>query len=77
MAANSGFTQLTDEKGKTLPLCSGFVTLDDGTFTTRYVILGVCEARDGNLYILGVQAGFEIWECSGGAGRSVVSITVN
>jgi hypothetical protein len=32
---------------------------------------------DGNLYILGVQAGFEIWECSGAVGRSVVSITVN
>ena len=29
--------------------------LPDGTTTTKYVILGVCEAHDGSVYMLALQ----------------------
>ena len=37
-------------RGKPLPFTSGIVKLPDGTTTTKWVILGVCEAKDGSVY---------------------------
>jgi hypothetical protein len=53
--ANPDFTEFTGKDGKPLPFHGGFVKLPGGTTTTRYVILGVCEARDGNVYILALH----------------------
>jgi sugar lactone lactonase YvrE len=52
---NPDFTTFTDKAGKTLPFHGGFLKLPGGITTTRYVILGVCEARDGNVYILALH----------------------
>ncbi len=52
---NPDFTEFTDAAGKTLPFHAGFVKRKDGRFVNRYVILGVCEARDGNVYILAMH----------------------
>jgi sugar lactone lactonase YvrE len=52
---NPDFTEFTDKSGKTLPFHGGFFKTKEGTTTTRYVILGVCEARDGNLYVLALH----------------------
>jgi hypothetical protein len=49
---NPDFTPFTGKDGKPLPYHGGFVKLPGGVTTTRHVILGVCEARDGNVYIL-------------------------
>ncbi|HEX7449396.1 MAG TPA: hypothetical protein VF306_17705 [Pirellulales bacterium] len=53
--ANPGFTEFTDAAGKPLPFHAGFVKLKDGTTTTQYVTMGVCEARDGNVYVLALH----------------------
>jgi hypothetical protein len=53
--SNPDFTLFTDKDGKTLPFHGGFVEHKDGVTTTRYVILGVCEARDGNVFILALH----------------------
>jgi len=53
--SNPDFTDFKDEKGEPLPFHGGFTKLKDGVTTTRYVILGVCEARDGNVYILALH----------------------
>ncbi len=52
---NPDFTEFTDAAGKTLPFHGGFTKLDDGRTVTRYVIMGVCEARDGSVYILALH----------------------
>ncbi len=52
---NPAYTTFNDKAGKTLPFHGGLVKLPDGTTTTRYVILGVCEARDGNVYVLALH----------------------
>ena len=52
---NPDFTQFTDKEGKKLPFHAGFVKLPDGTTTTQYVIMGVCEAKDGSVYILALH----------------------
>ena len=52
---NPDFTEFTDEKGKPLPAHGGFVKRQDGVTTTRNVILGVCETRDGYLNVLALQ----------------------
>jgi len=53
--ANPDFTELTGPDGKPLPFHAGFIKRKDGRFVNRYVILGVCEARDGNVYILAMH----------------------
>jgi sugar lactone lactonase YvrE len=53
--ANPDFTEFTASDGKPLPFHSGFVKRKDGRFVNKYVILGVCEARDGNVYILAMH----------------------
>ncbi len=52
--SNPQFTPLTDGDGKTLPYHGGFVR-KDGVMTTRYVILGVCQARDESVYVLALH----------------------
>ena len=52
---NPDFTEFTDKEGKPLPFHGGFTKMKDGTTASRYVILGVCEAKDGNVYILALH----------------------
>ncbi len=49
---NPGYTEFNDADGKQLPWHSGLRNLDDGTTTTRYVNLGVCQGSDGSVYSL-------------------------
>jgi hypothetical protein len=51
---NPNFTTLTDKQRKTLPFHGGFGKVGD-VMTTKYVILGVCEARDGDVYVLALH----------------------
>ncbi|MFO0880598.1 MAG: DUF4838 domain-containing protein [Gemmataceae bacterium] len=52
--ANPNYTEFVGKDGKPLPFHGGLIKVGDVT-TTRHVILGVCEARDGNVYILALQ----------------------
>jgi len=52
---NPDFTELNDTEGKPLPFHAGFVKQDDGAMVTKYVILGVCEAKSGAVYILALH----------------------
>jgi len=52
---NPEFTEFTGKDGKTLPFHAGFFKLKNGKTVTRYVILGVCETRDGNVNILALH----------------------
>ncbi len=49
---NPDYTDFVDKEGKTLPFHGGTIKMADGTTTSRYVILGVCEGRDGAVNIL-------------------------
>lgn len=53
--SNPDFTEFADKDGKPLPFHGGFVKRDDGVTTTRYVIMGVCEGRDGFVNILALH----------------------
>lgn len=53
--ANPNFTRFKDDKDKPLPFHGGFIKLDDGTTTPRFVIMGVCEGRDGAVNILALH----------------------
>lgn len=52
---NPNFTEFVDAQGSPLPFHAGFVKMADGTTTTKYVILGVCQAKDGSVYILALS----------------------
>jgi hypothetical protein len=52
---NQDYTELTDKAGKPLPFHAGIVKMADGTMTTKWVILGVCEGHDGSVYALALQ----------------------
>ncbi|MBM4002981.1 MAG: SMP-30/gluconolactonase/LRE family protein [Planctomycetes bacterium] len=52
---NPSFTEFTDASGKPLPFHAGFFKLENGKMTTRYVILGVCETKDGSVNILALH----------------------
>jgi sugar lactone lactonase YvrE len=52
---NPDFTEFKDKDGKVLPFHGGFVKQADGRTITRYVILGVCEGRDGSVNILALH----------------------
>jgi sugar lactone lactonase YvrE len=52
--SNPDFTEFVDRAGKPLPFHGGFTKVGDVT-TTKYVILGVCEARSGDVYILALH----------------------
>jgi hypothetical protein len=49
---NPNYTTFTDKSGKLLPFHGGLFKRRDGVTTTRYVVLGVCEGRDGSVYAL-------------------------
>jgi hypothetical protein len=53
--ANPDYTAFKDKAGKPLPFHAGVIKLADGTTTTRWVILGVCEGHDGAVYTLALQ----------------------
>jgi hypothetical protein len=52
---NPDFTELVDKAGKPLPATAGIFKTAEGVTTTRWVILGVCEAHDGAVYSLALQ----------------------
>jgi sugar lactone lactonase YvrE len=52
---NPDFTEFKDKDGKDLPFHGGFVKQSDGTMLTKYVILGVCQAKSGAVYILALH----------------------
>jgi sugar lactone lactonase YvrE len=52
--SNPDFTEFVDKGGKPLPYHDGFVKVG-GVTTTKFVILGVCEARSGDVYILALH----------------------
>jgi hypothetical protein len=49
---NPDYTEFKDASGKELPWHHGITKLADGTTTTKYVILGVCQDRSGAVNIL-------------------------
>jgi hypothetical protein len=49
--SNPNFTEFTDKTGKPLPFHAGFGKFGDVT-TTKYVTMGVCEGRSGDIYIM-------------------------
>ncbi|MCH8149325.1 MAG: hypothetical protein IH987_15300 [Planctomycetes bacterium] len=52
---NLKFAEFTGKDGKPLPFHGGFTKLKNGKMITRYVILGVCETKDGNVNILALH----------------------
>lgn len=52
--SNPNFTPFVDAAGKALPFHGGFEKFGD-VMTTKYVILGVCEARSGDVYIMALH----------------------
>src|SRR5262245_8130390 len=52
--SNPNFTEFVDKDRKPLPFHGGFGKFGDVT-TTKYVILGVCEARNGDVYIMALH----------------------
>jgi len=52
--SNPNFTEFVDKDGKPLPFHGGFGKFGDVT-TTKYVILGVCEAKSGDVYIMALH----------------------
>ncbi|MFN0053018.1 MAG: hypothetical protein ACKV0T_12600 [Planctomycetales bacterium] len=52
--SNPNFTEFVDASGKPLPFHAGFEKFGDVT-TTKYVIMGVCETRAGDVYILALH----------------------
>jgi outer membrane protein assembly factor BamB len=53
--SNPDYTAFTGKDGKPLPFHGGLIKLPDGVTTTRYVILGVCQGRDGRVYVLALH----------------------
>jgi sugar lactone lactonase YvrE len=51
---NPNFTEFTRD-GKLLPFHGGFFKTKDGKMTTKYVVLGVCQARSGDVYTLALH----------------------
>jgi hypothetical protein len=49
---NPHYTRLTADAGKPLPFHGGLVRRRDGVWMSRYVVLGVCEGRDGSVHAL-------------------------
>lgn len=48
---NPDYTELTDQQGKALPFHHGVHRLEDGTMLPRYVVMGVCAAKNGKVYV--------------------------
>jgi hypothetical protein len=52
---NPDYTKFTDKDGKPLPYHGGVFKMPSGVMTTRYVLLGVCQGKDGAVYVLALQ----------------------
>ncbi len=52
---NPDYTEFKDKDGKPLPFTAGIIKLPDGATTSKWVILGVCEGKDGSVYSLMLQ----------------------
>jgi len=52
---NPDYTEFADKDGKPLSFHGGIFKTPEGVTTTRHVILGVCQARDGAVYVLALQ----------------------
>jgi hypothetical protein len=50
--SNPDYTEFKDKDGKPLPFHGGTHTTKEGVVTPKYVILGVCQAKDEAAYIL-------------------------
>lgn len=50
--SNPNFTEFVDTAGQPLPYHHGFTTFPNGVTTSKYVTMGVCEARDGAVYTM-------------------------
>ncbi|REJ85951.1 MAG: hypothetical protein DWQ34_28030 [Planctomycetota bacterium] len=48
---NPDYTEFTDEQGEPLKFHHGVYSLADGTLLPRYVIMGICAAADGSVYL--------------------------
>jgi sugar lactone lactonase YvrE len=48
---NPDYTELTDDAGKALPYHHGVYRLADDTLLPRYVVMGICAASDGTIYV--------------------------
>ena len=53
--SNPDFTEFIDKDGKPLPHHGGLHKMPDGTTTTKYVILGVAQGKDGAVYALALS----------------------
>lgn len=53
--ANPDFTEFTGKDGKALPFHGGFIKRSDGRTINRYVIMGICEGRDGHVNIMALH----------------------
>jgi sugar lactone lactonase YvrE len=51
---NPSFTEFNNKSGKPLPFHGGFTKVGE-VMTTRYVILGVCEGKDGDVFIMALH----------------------
>lgn len=49
--ANPDYTTFVDDAGKPLPWHHGVVTTADGTLIPRYVIMGICATRAGDVFV--------------------------
>lgn len=52
---NPDFTEFKDKAGKDLPFHGGFFKTPEGVTTTKYVTLGICEARNGDVNVLALH----------------------
>jgi len=52
---NPDYTDFTDKAGKPLPAHGGIFKTPAGVTTTRHVLLGICQAHDGSVYVLALQ----------------------
>ncbi len=52
---NPNYTEFKDKAGQPLPFHGGLRTMPDGAVTSRHVILGVCQGKDGSVYALMLQ----------------------
>jgi len=52
---NPNYTDFTDKAGKPLPGHGGVFKTPGGVTTTRHVLLGICQTRDGAVNILALQ----------------------
>ena len=48
---NPNYTEFQEKDGKDLPWHHGVYKYDDGTLLPRYVVMGICAARDGTVYV--------------------------